>query len=546
MSTTRLTRGRSRASRRSSVTPKTTRRITSRVRRFIRSRARSSSPSYQVARSARATSVTRSPYSRSACPLKAGISSLRARWCSARVLEEQRVLAHHRAEDRVGLAGEEGLGVGGEDLAGVLGAGEQDERAVRRQDPHGEDVAVAAVRPRHELVAEAQQADALEQGRPARAGRQRGRSMVGAGPPKTRMRRIRFSVSAAVAASWGSSSGRSLTVGHGHPMVGRSAGPDLPARGGLLEPGHAQLARRGGPGTSTTSTSGSPPASTCSSRTCSGGVQAGPAAGELDGHLPPPRRRRTPRRRCRGRAGRGCGRTAARAGCRRTGGRRGAWSPTSPRASARPARAAIGPADLGAAAVAAAVGADQPERASYGASVAVEVALEVQVEQRLGVGQHHGAHVEAVVGGAGVEDADARAGLAAVAADQLHPHARRGRRGGRGRPRAAGSRRRPCGPTTRRARRAGRSCRWGRCRRSARRRRDWRRSSGSRARGQSACASRRGRRDPGRRAGARSGSARGRLRAGRCAARSPRPRCGRRRRACRGCWRRGPTRSWWR
>ena len=63
----------------------------------------------------------------------------------------------------------------------------------------------------------------------------------------------------------------------------------------------AQLARRGGAGTSTTSTPGSPPASTCSSRTCSGRREAGPAAGDLDGDSTPSRGARTPRRRCRGR-----------------------------------------------------------------------------------------------------------------------------------------------------------------------------------------------------------------------------------------------------
>ena len=82
MLTILLTRGRSWASRLSSVTPKTTRRITSRVRAFIRSSERNVEPGRQLATSARASSVTSSAYPRSAAPLNAGINSLRARLCS--------------------------------------------------------------------------------------------------------------------------------------------------------------------------------------------------------------------------------------------------------------------------------------------------------------------------------------------------------------------------------------------------------------------------------------------------------------------------------
>ena len=90
----------------------------------------------------------------------------------AGVLEEQRVLAHDRAEDGVALAGVEHLGVAGEDLLRVLGPREQHERPAPRDHPHGEDVAVLPVRPRHEPVTEAQQPRALDQGRPLRAGRE--------------------------------------------------------------------------------------------------------------------------------------------------------------------------------------------------------------------------------------------------------------------------------------------------------------------------------------------------------------------------------------
>ena len=196
------------------------------------------------------------------------------------------------------------------------------------------------------------------------------------------------------------------------------------------------------------------------------------------------------------------------------------------------------PTDLGAAAVAAAVGADEPERAVVRrpatVRVEVEAAVEVEVQQGLRVGQHHRAHVEAGGGGAGVEDADPRAGLAAVPADQLHPHA--GQAGevvtdGLGQPalRDRLATPRP-GVLDEQEGRVGRG------------------GAGDRlavvATGDGAAE-----------VGHGGQSARGQgdrpdggpdLRAVRCAARWPRPRCGRRRRACRGCWRRAPTRSWWR
>ena len=74
------------------------------------------------------------------------------------------MLAHHRPEDGVALAGVEDLGVTGEDVARVLGPREQHDGPTLRQDADGGRVAVAAVRPRHELVTETQQPDALEDG----------------------------------------------------------------------------------------------------------------------------------------------------------------------------------------------------------------------------------------------------------------------------------------------------------------------------------------------------------------------------------------------
>ena len=83
MFTVLFTSGRSSARRTSSVTPKTTWRITSRVRAFIRSSERNASPGVQLSTSVLASPVTRSWYPRRACPLNAGISSRRARLCWA-------------------------------------------------------------------------------------------------------------------------------------------------------------------------------------------------------------------------------------------------------------------------------------------------------------------------------------------------------------------------------------------------------------------------------------------------------------------------------
>ena len=88
------------------------------------------------------------------------------------VLQQERVLAHDRAEDRVPLAGVEDLGVAGEDLLGVLRPGEQHQRAAARDDPDGEDVAVLVPHVRDEAVPEAQQAGALEPDRPPRTRRE--------------------------------------------------------------------------------------------------------------------------------------------------------------------------------------------------------------------------------------------------------------------------------------------------------------------------------------------------------------------------------------
>ena len=91
-------------------------------------------------------------------------------------------------------------------------------------------------------------------------------------------------------------------------------------------------------------------------------------------------------------------------------------------------------ADLGAAPVALAVGADQPQR-----PVVRRQAGEVEVEEVLGPVEHRAADVEPVVGGAGVEDVRAGAGAAVVPPQQEDLEVQV-RRGGRARPRAAGCR----------------------------------------------------------------------------------------------------------
>ena len=91
-----------------------------------------------------------------------------------RVLQEQRVPAHDRAEDRVALAGVEHLGVAGEDLARVLGPREEDQRPTAGDQPDGEHVAVRPLQVGVEPVPEAHQRRALHQHRPPGAGRQPG------------------------------------------------------------------------------------------------------------------------------------------------------------------------------------------------------------------------------------------------------------------------------------------------------------------------------------------------------------------------------------
>ena len=172
-----------------------------------------------------------------------------------------------------------------------------------------------------------------------------------------------------------------------------------------------------------------------------------------------------------------------------------------------------------------------------GPSYVVRSRSRSDLEQRLGVGQQGSAHDESLVGGAGVEDAHAGPGDAAVTSDQLHAH-------------------------------AVEACEVGA------------HPLGQPALGDGLAAPRPGVLDE-QELGVRRGSAADRLpvvpagdgaaevvhrsqsavhprsrphprpadgpvRAARCAARSPPPRCGRPRRAWPGCWRRGPTPSWWR
>ena len=348
-----------------------------------------------------------------------------------------------------------------------------------------------------------------------------------------RIRRSRFSVSAAVAGSWGSSVDGSRTAVMSS-MVGRSARPDLPVRDGLLRqvraaraPGraghldhvhvgvaageHVQLAdllrrRRARPGRGTAATGTSPRSRAAHASTA--------VAGSSRPRVWPRRQRQQ-----------GAGEPVA----AQVGGLPGRLGP--PRGERRRDR----PADLGAAAVAPAVGADQPERAV----VRREVALEV--ERRAGPRRRAARRCARRSPRRRRRAWKTRTPgpeLAAVTADQLDAHAGAARRGGRA-PRS-GSRLsatalRPHDPGVLDEQELG--LRRGGAGRSARRRRGWRRSSGSRSRRQSAVHPR-SRPHP--------RPADGPVRAGRCAARSPPPRCGRRRRAWPGCWRRGPTRSWWR
>jgi hypothetical protein len=97
---------------------------------------------------------------------RAGALVLRA------VLEEQGVLPHDRAEDRVALACVEHLGVAREDLLGVLGPREEHEGAAAGDDPDGEDVAVPAPQVGDEAVSEPQQPGALHPHGPVRTRRQ--------------------------------------------------------------------------------------------------------------------------------------------------------------------------------------------------------------------------------------------------------------------------------------------------------------------------------------------------------------------------------------
>ena len=346
-----------------------------------------------------------------------------------------------------------------------------------------------------------------------------------------------------MAASWGSSSGRSRTAVM-PPIVGRSARPDLPARGGLLDQvgaaraarlrghldhvdvrvatgEHVQLAHLVGRG------------------------EAGPAAGDLDGDRP------LLEDRARLDGGRD---VEAAEGVPGREGEQGPGEPVAAEVGGLPRRLGPAPgqrrgdrpADLGAAAVAATVGADEPERGVVRRPVAVRTAVEVAARSRSSRASASGSTTVRTSKPSGV----ARAWKTRTPGPDSPPcrrisctrtpvrPARWSRTASGSRLSATALRPHEPGVLDEQEGRVGRA----RCRRSAHRRRDWRRSSGSRSRGQSARAPAAVEPEAAR---SRPGGS-GRLRAGRCAGRSPRPRCGRRRRACRGCWRRGPTRSWWR
>ena len=181
MLTVRLTSGRSSASRASSVTPKTTCRITSRVSAFIRSSDSNGSSALPAADLGLGEAGDQVLVAAQRVPVERRHQQLAGALVLGGVDEQQRVLAHHRAEDRVALAGVEDLGVTREDLLDVLGPVEHDEASALGQDPDREDVAVAPVQRRDELVPEPQQPDALQRSRAAaaraagRPGRPRGR-----------------------------------------------------------------------------------------------------------------------------------------------------------------------------------------------------------------------------------------------------------------------------------------------------------------------------------------------------------------------------------
>ena len=164
-----------------------------------------------------------------------------------------------------------------------------------------------------------------------------------------------------MAASWGSSSGRSLHGSHATDL-GRSARPDLAARGALLDQVAAARAARLRRAPRRSSTSGSPPARTCSSRTCSAAVRPARPRQSSTGTAPVSSARRTPRRRSSS--------VEPAEGVPARQGEQGPGEPVPAEVGGLPRL--LGPArgqgrgdrptDLGAAAVAATVGADEPER----------------------------------------------------------------------------------------------------------------------------------------------------------------------------------------
>ena len=99
-----------------------------------------------------------------------------------RVLIEQQdgLLTHDRPEDRVSLAGMEGVSRAGEDLADVFRTGEHDAATGRRR-VHGEHVPVATLPARRDVWPQAEEQDGLHRRRQFRARRQveRGRDLVG-------------------------------------------------------------------------------------------------------------------------------------------------------------------------------------------------------------------------------------------------------------------------------------------------------------------------------------------------------------------------------
>ena len=196
--TVALTRGRSAASRFSSVTPKTTRRITSSVSTFIRSWERNGWPSGQCATSSRREVGDQLLVAAQRVAVERRHQQLAGPLVLGAVLEQQRVLAHDRAEDRVALAGVEDLGVAREDLLRVLGPGEEDQRPALRHQPHRVDVAVLLVQVRVEPVPEPQQRDGLHERRPGRSRRaaRRCRPPGSLSPPASVIRSNRCWVSA--------------------------------------------------------------------------------------------------------------------------------------------------------------------------------------------------------------------------------------------------------------------------------------------------------------------------------------------------------------